>query len=349
MINRILVPLDGSKLAEQALSAARGLAVATDGELVLLTAIARMERWANAETPAWEEEEEAMAAGYLDTLARELRDAGLKVTTRVAWGRPSEMIRQIADEASADLIVMTTHGRSGIARWLIGSVADNVLRTTQRPLLLVRAQEERLAPLNVRSILVPLDGSRLAESSLTFVKGLARQLSARVILERVIVPPTMLYAEQYIPSSAPILEDLEADARNYLETERERVESEDINVMISVDDGFPVETIINAAERFGADVIVLTSHGRTGPARTILGSVTDGLVRQSNRPCLVIPARAAVIHEKEVHAPSVLGIEPAPTVIPPPVLTEVALAGPPRAKAPDVRPHRPEGITKRKA
>lgn len=267
MINRILVPLDGSKLGEQALSVARGLAVATGCEIVLLTAIARMERWANAETPTWEEEEEATAAGYLDTLVRELRDARHKATARVAWGRPSEMIRQIAGEASADLIVMTTHGRSGIARWLIGSVADNVLRTANCPLLLVRAQEETPAPLNVRSILVPLDGSHLAESGLAFVKGFAKQLSARVILERVIVPPTMLYAEQYIPSSAPILEDLEAEARDYLETKRERVEGEDVNVMISVDEGFPVETIITAAERFGADVIVLTSHGRTGPAR----------------------------------------------------------------------------------
>lgn len=348
MINRILVPLDGSKLAEQALSAARGLATTTGCEVVLLTAIARMERWANAETPTWEDEEEAMASGYLDTLARELSDAGLKVTTRVAWGRPSDMIRQIADEASADLIVMTTHGRSGIARWLIGSVADNLLRTANRPLLLVRAQEETPAPLNVRSILVPLDGSHLAESGLTFVKGFARQLSARVILERVIVPPTILYAEQYIPSSSPILEDLEADARDYLETERERVESEDINVMISVDDGFPVETIINAAERFGADVIVLTSHGRTGPARMILGSVADGLVRQSNRPCLIVPARAVVVHEKASLAPSVLGIEPPPTVIPAPVMTEVIVEAPQRAKVPAVRPHRPEGETHHK-
>jgi len=345
LINRILVALDGSKLAEQALPAASGLAAATACEIVLLTAIAPMERWANADTPIWEEEEGALAKGYLDTVARPLRDDGLTVKTRLIWGRPSEMIRQAADEENADLIVMTTHGRSGVARWLIGSVADNVLRTCHRPLLLLRAQDKAPTPLNVHNILVPLDGSRLAESGLAFVKALAQQLSAKVILERVIVPPSMLYAEQYLPSAAPVLEDLEADAREYLETERERVEGDNIPVAVSVDDGFPIEAIITAAERFSADLIVLTTHGRTGPARTILSSVTDGLVRQSHRPCLVIPARAQVIHESESHAPTVLGIEPPPTVIPPPAMTEVAAEKPPRAKAPAVRQHRPEGET----
>jgi nucleotide-binding universal stress UspA family protein len=349
MINRIVVALDGSPLAEQALAAASGLAEASGCEIVLLTAIARMERWANAETPSWEEEEGALAAGYLDTVARPLRDNGLQVKTRVVWGRPSEAIRDVADEEDADLIVMTTHGRSGIRRWLIGSVADNVLRTTHRPLLLLRAQDVAPGPLSMRNILVPLDGSHLAESSLSSVRDLAQQFAARVVLERVVVPPAVLYAEQYVPSAAPVMEDMVAAAREYLETERERVEGDDVSVTISVDEGFPVEAIIAAAERFSADVIVLTTHGRTGPARTILGSVTDGLVRQSHRPCLVIPARTEVVHEAELRAPTSLGIEPPPTVIPAPALTEVPAEEPPLPKAPSVRPRRPLGVTKRKS
>jgi nucleotide-binding universal stress UspA family protein len=349
MINRILVPLDGSKLSEQALTAARGLAAATGSEIVLLTAIARQDRWANLETPAWEEEEEATATGYLDVLARELRDAGFKATTRVAWGRPSDTIRQIADESNADVIVMTTHGRSGITRFLIGSVADNVLRTTERPLFLVRAQNEPPTHFTVDTILVPLDGSRLAESGLPFVKKLAQQLSADVVLARAIVPPALLYGDQYLPSSAPVMEDLEAEARDYLETQRERVEDTGLSVKTVIDDGFPVDAIVSAADRTGADLIVLTSHGRTGPTRTILGSVADGLVRQAHCPCLVIPARAAATQESELHAPSMLGIEPAPTVIPTPTMSEFAVAGVPKAKAPAIRPHRPEGVNRRKA
>lgn len=349
MINRILVPLDGSKLSEQALTAARGFATATGAEIVLLTAIARQERWANFETPTWEAEEEATATGYLDVLARELRDAGFKTTTRVPWGRPADVIRQIADESNVDMVVMTTHGRSGITRFLIGSVADNVLRTTERPLLLIRAQHEPPTHFSVDTILVPLDGSRLAETGLPFAKALASQLSADVVLQRTIVPPALLYGEQIVPSAAPVLEDLEAEARDYLETQRERVEDAGVTVKVAVDVGFPVEAITTTADRTGADLIVLTTHGRTGPARTVLGSVADGLVRHAHCPCLVIPARAAASPDTDLRAPSMLGIEPAPTVIPAPTISEFAVAGAPRAKAPAVRQHRPDGVNKRKA
>lgn len=348
MIHRILVPLDGSKAAEQALSAARGLATTAECEIVLLTTIARMERWATSETPAWEAEEETVANRYLDAVAGQLRDEGFQVTTRFAWGRPADVIREVAEEANIDLIVMTTHGRSGLARWLIGSVTDSVLRTSERPLLLIRAQEEAPPPLKVASILVPLDGSHLAESGLAFVKDLATQFSAKVILERVIVPPTLLYAEQYLPSASPVITEMEAEAQSYLEIERERMEDTGLTVMVNVDDGYAVETIIAAADHFDADLIALTTHGRTGPARTILGSVADGLVRKSQRPCLVIPARTPDVEDMEAGPPSMLGIEPPPTVIPPPVMTETAAAKKPRAKSPPARQRRGDVINKQK-
>lgn len=349
MLNRILVPLDGSKLAEQALAAATGLAISTGAEVVLLTAIAKQERWADADSPGWEAEEQVTATGYLDTMARDLRDNGLQATTRVAWGRPADVIRQIADEASADLIIMGTHGRSGLKRLLIGSVADTVMRTSERPLLLVRAQEEAPPQLNVKTILVPLDGSHVAESSLPFVTALAQQLSASVVLERTIVPPTVLYGEQFMPSALPVMEDLVSEARDYLETQRERVEDAGITVKTATDEGFAIETIINTADTHHADIIAITSHGRTGPARTILGSIADGLIRKSQRPCLVIPTHEPVVHDTELRAPSMLGIEPAPTVIPVGSMVEVAVADPTRVKAPAARQHRPDAIRGRKA
>lgn len=352
MINRLLVPLDGSKIAEQALTAARELARATSCEIVLLTAIARQERWSTADTPTWwEADEEATATGYLDTLTRELRDSGFKATARVAWGRPSEMIRQIADESNVDLIVMTTHGRSGITRFLIGSVADNVVRTAERPLLLIRAQHEPPTHFDFSTILVPLDGSPLAESGLPFIKSLAAQLSAEVVLTRVVVPVTLLYGEQYIPSTAPVMEKVDAEARDYLAAMQRRLKKDGLSVRAIVENGFPVEAITAAADQTGAGMIALTSHGRTGPVRTVLGSVADGLVRQARCPCLVIPARAAAKGSAgtESPAPAVLGIEPAPTVIPAPTMTESAAPAAPKAKAPPARQRRPEGPNRRKA
>ena len=344
MIDRILVALDGSPLAEQALPAAAGLAKKTGAEIVLLTAIAPMERWANSSTPVWEREEDALAHGYLDTVARPLRDNGARVTTRVVWGRPAETICRTAEEESADLVLMTTHGRSGIRRYLIGSVADNVLRIIDRPLLLLHVHDEAPGELHVRRVLVPLDGSALAESVIPFARRFAQAVGASIILERVVVPPTFLYAEQYLPSAAPILEDLEADAADYLDDVKPRIENEGVKVITNVESGFPAETIIDAAQRLAADVIALTTHGRTGAARTLLGSVADGVVRNAGRPCLVIPARVTAVpqEESELKAPSMLGIEPAPTVVPPPEMTETGAQKRPRPKAPAVRPGRPE-------
>ena len=345
MLDRILVPLDGSKLAEQALSAATGLAQKSGAEIVLMTAIAPAERWSTRETATWEEEEAALAKGYLDAVARPLRDNRLAVRTRVIWGRIGDMICEVAREEGADLVVMTTHGRSGIRRYIIGSVADNVLRTIDRPLLMINALEEAPPELTLRRVLVPLDGSPLGETVVPFVKRLVGGAHAAIILERVVVPPSVLYAEQYMPSMAPVLGDLEAEAQDYLETLELRLEADGFKVQTSVETGFPAQTIVDAAERFAADVIALTTHGRTGPARSLLSSVADAVVRGAGRPCLVVPARVVVPHrhEAELHPPVTLGIEPVPIVVAPPTMTESPTERPPRTKAPAARPRRPEG------
>jgi len=351
MIDRILVALDGSKVAEQALPAAAGLAEKSGAEIVLLTAIAPAERWADAQTPGWEEEEQALARGYLDSVARPFRDNGAAVRVRVLWGRAGEMICEAADEENADLIVMTTHGRSGIRRMLLGSVADNVLRTARRPLLLIAAQQAAPPVLHLRRVLVPLDGSRLAETTLPFVLRLLKGTQASILLERVVVPPSLLYSEQYMPSNLPMLGDMEAEAQDYLETTQLHLETNGLSVVSNVETGFPAETIVDAAQRFQADLIALTTHGRTGPARTILGSVADSIVRGAGRPCLIIPARVVAPHRKEAvtHPPVTLGIEPVPTVVPPPAMRETPVGSRGRVKAPPVRQHRPEGPNLRKA
>lgn len=350
MIKRILVALDGSPLAEQALPAAAGLARKTGARIVLLTAIAPVERWTESGTPVWEREEDALAHGYLDSIARPLRDNRTDVVTRVVWGRPANVICQTAEEENADLVLMTTHGRTGVRRYLIGSVADNVLRTIDRPLLLLHAQDGAPAELHVRRVLVPLDGSPLAESAIPFARKFAQATGASVILVRVVVPPAFLYGPQVVPATFAVLDDMEAEAAGYLDDIKTRFTSEGIKVTTHVETGFPTETIATAAERFASDVIALATHGRTGAARSLLGSVADGVVRGSGRPCLVIPARVTVTPREEpaLPAPLMLGVEPLPTVVPPPAMAETAAARPQRPKAPAARPDRPEGITKHK-
>lgn len=352
MIKRILVALDGSMLAEQALPTASALARKTGAEVLLMTAIAPPDRWVDGGAPRlWEEEETALASRYLESIARILRDKGTPAKTRVIWGRPAEMIRVVAGQENADIIALTTHGRSGLSRWLIGSIADKLVRTADRPLLLVRAGDEPPPVSQIGRILVALDGSTLAESVLPFAKRIAQQLSASLLLERVVGLPTVFYAEQSLPSTFALLEEMKTEARVYLEGVKKRIEGEGITVETNVDDGFAVEAIVDASQRFAIDVIALCTHGRSGVSRMILGSVADGVVRRAGRPCLVIPApiEEPRTNDTETRAPVTLGIEPPPTVIPEATITELTVANQPRKKAPAVRQHRPEGVNRRKA
>jgi nucleotide-binding universal stress UspA family protein len=346
MIDRILVPLDGSQLAEQAVPAASALAGKTDAEIILMTSIAPGERWAGDETSErWRENEQATAEMYLESLAERLKQNGVRVRVCVVWGRAAVAITATVDEEGADVIAMSTHGRSGLVRWVIGSVADKVLRTTRKPLLLVHAREQLVPePVEFDRLLVPLDGSPVAESALPFVEGFAREVGASLVLEQVVVPAATLYPGEFLPSNLPVLPELEEAAKEYLSRIAKEAERAGVAAEVCVDVGYPAETILAAAERDKVDIIALSTHGRSGPERWIMGSVADAVIRHADWPCLVIPARKAVQPRVEEVEPSrtPVGIEPAPTVIPAPIITETATERQSPPHPPEERPHRPE-------
>jgi nucleotide-binding universal stress UspA family protein len=117
---------------------------------------------------------------------------------RVEFGPAAETLVEISDDEGAEFIVMTTHGRSGFTRWILGSVADRVLHLSERPVLLVNSEPDGHAPRAFRRILFPLDGSDTAEGALFFVRRLAADLNASLVLEGVIVPTAALYAGTFI-------------------------------------------------------------------------------------------------------------------------------------------------------
>jgi nucleotide-binding universal stress UspA family protein len=348
MIKTILIALDGSKMAEEAISVASALAARIRAELVLVTAIAPQDGWTDGPVARdWEQEQQGAAVAYLKSVQRQLGKQGVKVRgVRVEWGRPHVVIGAIADDEGADLIAMTTHGRSGFARWVMGSVADKVLRTSRDPVLLVHSQDEAQTQeaheVEFKRIIVPLDGSPLAESVLPFVEDLAVNLHASVVLQDVVVPTPELSAA-FLPYSTSILNELQAGAKKYVEGVAKRIAKRGVSVETSVGVGQPAETILDAAKRSYADLIALSTHGRSGPARWILGSVADAVIRHADRPCLVIPARGADGSKaEEEHVPSQVPIA-GTTVVPPPVLLETPTEdGAPAVRAPEERPHRPE-------
>jgi nucleotide-binding universal stress UspA family protein len=144
MYNKILVPLDGSEFAEAALPHARALAQCTGAEIILLRVVRQSVRAYAAPDPllynSFQEDTVAECADYLELVAADLKAAGHKVATETGTGPVAETILEFAEGLGADLIAMSTHGRSGLARWFIGSTADKVMRAATLPVLLTRPQ-----------------------------------------------------------------------------------------------------------------------------------------------------------------------------------------------------------------
>ncbi len=292
----ILVPLDGSPLAERALPYADALARATGASLTLMTAIEHDQDGMLARLPALRERLEHgardQAAQYLERSAALLRAWGRTVSTLITGGRPAEEILDAAERLDAALIAMATHGRGGLQRWLVGSVADKVMRLSPRPTLLVRPAEEQgpLQPLTLSRLMVPLDGSPLAEQALTPAVEVAHGAGARLLLVRVEPWVATTLAATGEAAALVNVDELETavarEAEQYLADVRGRLPA-DLPVETAVLRGFPALELIAYAERERVDLTVMSTHGRGGLERLVLGSTADRLVR-AGLPCLLV-------------------------------------------------------------
>jgi nucleotide-binding universal stress UspA family protein len=286
MYNEILVPLDGSKLAEGVLPYARCFAEAFSVPVKLLH-INDPEVVAAYSHPMQGED-------YLKDLARSAL-AGLSVNVSVEIGKPAEVIADIGAGRRDALIAMATHGRSGIRRWLLGSVAEKVLHATVNPLLVVRPEEKPPSgPVRLKTVLVPLDGSHLAEKVLPHARAIAAALKAELVLTRVFSAPI---AAQVVsegvraPDFNQVKEALRKEARTYLEEKVEALRAGDgADVSHILMEGDSAAEIIDLARKTPDNLLAMCTHGRTGVSRWVIGSVTERVVRHSGDPVLVIRA-----------------------------------------------------------
>jgi nucleotide-binding universal stress UspA family protein len=286
MLNKILVPLDGSEAAEAVLPYAKALAHPAGAQLQLLTVV-----------PAAEEAAETSEAfRYLEGVADRLRGLSLSCESAVTAGEPGDTILSEADATDADLIAMSTHGRSGLMRWVLGSVADKVVHRTTTPLLLVRARDTKEhPPAKIDRVLVPLDGSPLSLSVLPYVEDVAATLGASLVLFNG-VPPLDVYpgAETTAAPVGNVIEDLLEQGKAFLAQVAKEVKGRGkVETRSVVTIGFAVDEIVRVAEEVGAGLIAMATHGRSGVDRWVMGSVADGVVRRSSLPCLLVrPAEA---------------------------------------------------------
>jgi nucleotide-binding universal stress UspA family protein len=301
MYSKILVPLDGSTTAEKVLPYARYLAgkFKIPVELLEVIDIGEMAAHMSAEKARFLdtmiEEGVRHSTSYLRGVATTFRGADVKCS--VEKGRAGEVIIEKGDANAGILIAMATHGRSGLNRFLLGSVAEKVLRGSANPLLLVRATED--APgegeAALKSVIVPLDGSELAESILPMVAGVAKNLGLEVSLFRTYHIPYNLYAaddSSYTLNYDELIAGVRDEAKEYLDKKAAEIKKLGIvNVSTLTSEGFPGDEIITAGKKTPETLIAMCSHGRSGVNRWVLGSVTETVVRHAAGPVLVARAR----------------------------------------------------------
>ncbi len=290
MFKTVLVPLDGSPLAAKALPYAERLAKESEAKLILVRAV---EPWGTTGGRRHEHDGDALprAEADLQSLATELSNRGIKSETHVCVDEPASAIDGVARRTQADVIVMSTHGRGGLARWAYGSVAERVLRSSELPLLLVSAHSQRdWAVPSVGPVVVPLDGSPLAEEALAPAEGLAAILGTGLLLLQVVEPPTAAFYGA-APGAVFPLGDLDQwleEAKKYLHGVADRYETGPIPVRAEALIGYAAAGVAEVAAHHNAAAIAITTHGRTGLARLALGSVTLGVVQRVEAPILVV-------------------------------------------------------------
>jgi len=210
------------------------------------------------------------------------------------------MIVDLAAAQAGTLIAMTTHGYSGAQRWLLGSVADKVLHAAPNPLLLVRpAQGDGGGEARLKTVLVPLDGSGLAEKVLPTVAALASSLALEVVLVQIFVqfnfaPPDAFlpFLGSNFPQQREIWAQARAEADSYLDAKVEGLRAQGLphvsSLLIEGGAGGAAAEIIDLARKTADNLVAMSTHGRSGMSRWILGSVTERVVRYSNDPVLVL-------------------------------------------------------------
>jgi nucleotide-binding universal stress UspA family protein len=304
MYNRMLVPLDGSETAEVVIPYAKEIASRLGTEVILL----------HISSPGMKEFQ-PMIRTYVEHAADKIQSVAaipqqgppakpLKIHGELVVGYPEDEILRYIDERAIDLLIMARHGRSGRKRWTIGSVAERVLRSTRIPALLVPAGVPGQVPFDqwpTRSLIVPLDGSELAEAVLPHAQTLAEVAAAQVVLLRACEPPSMptyyspelseipLHWGQYAQQETTRCKEV---STQYLANVEKRFRSANIGVRSEILVGKAADEIVSYTGKSPYSMIVMATHGRSGVSRLVYGSVALSILVGVANPILLIkPAK----------------------------------------------------------
>jgi nucleotide-binding universal stress UspA family protein len=285
-VKRILVPLDGSRLSEAIIPLATAVARGHGAELLLIRVLSRQE------SPDVHARAHQEAEAYLTGIAAGLVTHDVAVRWTVCCGPPDQLIVEAARDREVDLVMMSTHGRGAV----LPSVAERVVRQAPVPVLLVRG-EFAWQQGHVGRIVVPLDGSGLAASILPLVAQLAAPFDFTIDLLRAVEPLPGYASVEVSATKRDEMRRLHtADADEYLTKVAGPLEALGLRVSRSIAYGPPSAAIVGHAREVGAGLIAMSTHGRTGLSRLLLGSVAERVMRAAPVPLLLwkVPAPAEV-------------------------------------------------------
>ncbi|MGZ8392453.1 MAG: universal stress protein [Gemmatimonadales bacterium] len=297
----ILLPLDGSRTAEQALPVAGTIAHRSGTKVHLASVVPQTPVFAASgeelvADPGLEQELRDQLTEYLRSTAEALETThGVEVTYALLDGSPARALADHARAKRVGLIVMTAHGRSGISRFWLGSVADRLLRWVKAPVLLLRPTDGALQT-EFRHTLIALDGLTEGERVLEPAIELGSLCpESQFTLGQVVEPPVALITRMAMQPAKmqPHWADLQQNcARSYLERVATRMRTRGLRVATQMVAASGIgEQILGLAHAIGADLIVVGTHGARGVERMLLGSVADKVVRGTSQPVLVVPTR----------------------------------------------------------
>ena len=307
----ILVPLDGTEVSEGILPWVSGIAKKANAPLILLTvvdphgieypsALSLPSQSSHGEDLTLyrdqiEENSRSHALDALNAMATRLRDSGVSAEAEATLGNPAEQILRVSEEKGCGLIAMSTHGRNLVGRSIMGSVTDKVLHASSVPVLAVAPERAKMyheEGATLTTIVAPLDGSELAERALPYVEDLACALPLEVLLVRVvrIEHPSYYYTESAI-RLPDFTEDIVREAERYLAGVSRTLRDKGLTVRHLVLRGAPAPALLNLAHETPRNLIAMTTHGRSGLSRWMMGSVAEALIRGSGDPVLVVRPR----------------------------------------------------------
>jgi len=292
MLDRILVPLDGSEVSERALPYAAEIAARLGSELTLLYVADREDA-----------EHRRVFEAYLETVARRTAEQygghQIRITAVVRQGNPPSVIVDYAAESHASLIVIASHGRSGAAPWAVGGTAAKVVQHLGVPTLLVRAGQAPAAGEAGKlfdRVLVPLDGSAAGEAALPYVTELAKHAAMKISLLEVIAPGQYVHTVgglNYVRLPPELTEKMKTDAELYLEKVRATLSGTKAVAECEVRDGDAALEILKFCDEKPVSLVAMSSHGHSGIERWMLGSISHKVLHAGKTSLLLVKATAA--------------------------------------------------------